>query len=141
MFTGNRVKAAPVLWSQQVLTSGQLRAVVLNSGGANACTGPAGSKTPIAPPNTLPPAECGAGEVAVCSTGLIGERLPMDRLLAGVDKAAVDLSAGGGSDAADAICTTDTHRKEAAAHGGGVTSVAWPKVPACLPPGSPPCCV
>ena len=86
VFTRNRVQAAPVLWSRQAIADGRLRAVVLNSGGANACTGPAGFA------DTHPTAECvataldiGAGDVAVCSTGLIGERLPMDALLAGVD--------------------------------------------------------
>jgi len=104
VFTGNRVKAAPVLWSQQVLTSGKLRAVILNSGGANACTGPEGFQdTHQTAEHVAGLLQCGAGEIAVCSTGLIGERLPMDRLLAGVDKAVVGLSPGGGSDAADAI--------------------------------------
>jgi len=122
VFTGNRVKAAPVLWSEQVLTSGQLRAVVLNSGGANACTGPEGFQdTHRTAEHLAALLQCGAGEIAVCSTGLIGERLPMEQLLAGVDKAAAGLSTGGGSDAAEAICTTDTHRKEAVATDSGVT--------------------
>ena len=122
VFTGNRVKAAPVLWSQQVLASGQLRAVVLNSGGANACTGPAGFQdTHQTAEHVARLLQCGAGEVAVCSTGLIGERLPMDQLLAGVDKAVPELSTTGAGDAADAICTTDTHRKEAVAGDNGVT--------------------
>jgi len=88
VFTSNRVKAAPVLWSQQVLAGGSVRAVALNSGGANACTGPAGFQ------DTHQTAEhlaallgIGAGEVAVCSTGLIGERLPLDKLLGGVSAA------------------------------------------------------
>jgi len=136
VFTGNRVKAAPVLWSQQVLTSGRLRAVVLNSGGANACTGPEGFQdTHHTAEHVAGLLECGAGEVAVCSTGLIGERLPMDRLLAGVDKAVVALSATGGSDAADAICTTDTHRKEAVACTGGVTVGGMAKGAGMLAPG------
>ena len=136
VFTGNRVKAAPVLWSQQVLTSGQLRAVVLNSGGANACTGPAGFQdTHRTAEHVAALLQCGAGEIAVCSTGLIGERLPMDRLLAGVEKAAADLSSGGGSDAADAICTTDTHRKEAVASAGGVTVGGMAKGAGMLAPG------
>jgi glutamate N-acetyltransferase / amino-acid N-acetyltransferase len=136
VFTGNRVKAAPVLWSQQVLTSGRLRAVVLNSGGANACTGPAGFQdTHITAEHLAGLLQCGAGEVAVCSTGLIGERLPMDRLLAGVDKAVVALSPAGGGDAADAICTTDTHRKEAVATSGGVTVGGMAKGAGMLAPG------
>src|SRR6266568_3684968 len=88
VFTANRVKAAPVLWSQQVIAAGRVRAVVLNSGGANACTGPAGFADTHATAERVGKAlAIGAGEVAVCSTGLIGERLPIDALLAGVDTA------------------------------------------------------
>jgi glutamate N-acetyltransferase/amino-acid N-acetyltransferase len=122
VFTANRVKAAPVLWSQQVLTSGALRAVVLNAGGANACTGPDGfADTHRTAEHVAAVLGCGAGEVAVCSTGLIGERLPMDRLLGGVDKAAAELSAVGGDDAAAAIRTTDTVSKTAVVTADGVT--------------------
>jgi glutamate N-acetyltransferase / amino-acid N-acetyltransferase len=122
VFTANRIKAAPVLWTQQVLTSGALRAVVLNSGGANACTGPAGFQdTHATAEHVAGLLDCGAGDVAVCSTGLIGERLPMDRLLAGVGEAIKELSAAGGDPAADAIRTTDTRPKTALATGGGVT--------------------
>ncbi|HET7312031.1 MAG TPA: bifunctional glutamate N-acetyltransferase/amino-acid acetyltransferase ArgJ [Mycobacteriales bacterium] len=122
VFTANRVKAAPVLWSEQVLTGGALRAVVLNSGGANACTGPAGFQDTHATAEHLATLlGCGAGEIAVCSTGLIGERLPMTHLLDGVDKAVASLADVGGADAADAICTTDTHRKESVRTSAGVT--------------------
>jgi glutamate N-acetyltransferase / amino-acid N-acetyltransferase len=122
VFTANRVKAAPVLWTQQVLTTGALRAVVLNSGGANACTGPAGFQdTHATAEHVARLLDCGAGDVAICSTGLIGERLPMDRLLAGIDKAAAELSVSGAEDAAEAIRTTDTRPKTAVASGGGVT--------------------
>jgi len=122
VFTANRVKAAPVLWSEQVLASGALRAVVLNSGGANACTGPAGFQDTHATAEHVAAAlGCGAGEVAVCSTGLIGERLPMPLLLDGVDKAVASLTELGGADAAVAICTTDSHHKEAVAAASGVT--------------------
>ena len=122
VFTANRVKAAPVLWSEQVLSNGALRAVVLNSGGANACTGPGGFQdTHRTAEHVAGLLQCGAGEVAVCSTGLIGERLPMELLLTGVDKASTELSRSGGADAADAICTTDTHRKEAVARDSDVT--------------------
>jgi glutamate N-acetyltransferase / amino-acid N-acetyltransferase len=114
VFTANRVKAAPVLWSKQVLAGGRLRAVVLNSGGANACTGPAGFQ------DTHQTAEhlaallgVGAGEVAVCSTGLIGERLPLDKLLGGVTAATAQATSAGGLSAADAIRTTDTVSKTA----------------------------
>ena len=112
VFTSNRVKAAPVLWSQQVLSSGALRAVALNSGGANACTGPAGFQdTHRTAEHLAGMLGVGGGEIAVCSTGLIGERLPMDRLLAGVTTATTQASAQGGLAAADAIMTTDTVAK------------------------------
>src|SRR5262249_59947117 len=82
VFTANRVKAAPVLWSRQVLAGGTVRAVVLNSGGANACTGPAGFQDAHRTAEHLAALlRVGAGEVAVCSTGLIGDRLPMEKLL------------------------------------------------------------
>ncbi|NQW72209.1 MAG: bifunctional glutamate N-acetyltransferase/amino-acid acetyltransferase ArgJ [Actinobacteria bacterium] len=114
VFTGNRFKAAPVVWSQQVLRARTLRGVVLNSGGANACTGAGGfqdtHRTAELAASLLCSAglETGAGEIAVCSTGLIGERLPMDRLEAGVEHAFGRLSDDGGGDAATAIMTTDT---------------------------------
>ncbi|MGK5549939.1 bifunctional ornithine acetyltransferase/N-acetylglutamate synthase, partial [Streptomyces sp. URMC 127] len=93
VFTANRVKAAPVLWSQQVVKGGQLSAVVLNSGGANACTGPEGFQDTHATAEKA--AEVlghSAGEIAIASTGLIGVRLPMDKLLPGIEKAAAALS-------------------------------------------------
>lgn len=120
VFTRNRVKAAPVLWSQQVLKAGAVRAVVLNSGGANACTGPDGFLDTHRTAEHLAGAlEIGAGEVAVCSTGLIGQRLPTDTLFAGVDAAVAGLSADGGGDAAAAIMTTDSVPKTAEAVRGG----------------------
>jgi glutamate N-acetyltransferase/amino-acid N-acetyltransferase len=123
VFTANRVKAAPVLWSQQVVRDGRLRAVVLNSGGANACTGAEGfADAHATAERTASALGIGAGDVAVCSTGLIGERLPVDRLLAGVDAASKELGRDGGDDAADAIRTTDTVAKQAAfTHPGGWT--------------------
>jgi glutamate N-acetyltransferase/amino-acid N-acetyltransferase len=112
VFTANRVKAAPVLWSEQVLSGGRVHAVVLNSGGANACTGPLGFQDTHATAEKAAAALAdSAGEVAVCSTGLIGERLPMDALLGGVDTAVTQLSRDGGLAAADAIRTTDTVSK------------------------------
>ena len=114
VFTSTRVAAAPVHWSRQVVSDGRVDAVVLNSGGANACTGPEGFQ------NTHRTAEVTAGllevsatDVFVCSTGLIGEQLPMDRLLAGVTHAAASMGRGGGPAAAEAIMTTDTVAKEA----------------------------
>ncbi|MFD0153108.1 bifunctional glutamate N-acetyltransferase/amino-acid acetyltransferase ArgJ [Streptomyces sp. NPDC055721] len=117
VFTSNRVKAAPVLWSQRVLADGELTAVVLNSGGANACTGPQGfqdthaTAEKVAEVLSAKGPEVGAGDVAVASTGLIGVLLPMDKLLPGVEKAAGELSEHGGEKAAIAIKTTDTVHK------------------------------
>lgn len=123
VFTENQVRAAPVLWSREVLREARLRAVVLNSGGANACTGPEGFQDAHATAEKV--AEnlgAGAVEVGVCSTGLIGERLPMRAVLSGVDSAARALDAGeqAGSDAATAVLTTDSRPKQAhrAAAGG-----------------------
>lgn len=116
LFTTNQVKAAPVLWSQQVVAGGALRAVVLNSGGANACTGPEGFQTTHATAEKAAQLlDCGAGEVAVCSTGIIGEQLPRAVVLAGVEKAAAELAASSeaGTAAAAAVLTTDTHPKQA----------------------------
>jgi glutamate N-acetyltransferase/amino-acid N-acetyltransferase len=116
VFTRNKLAAAPVLWSRQVLTAGRLRAVVLNSGGANACTGPQGFQTTHATAERA--AEvlgCGAAEIAVCSTGLIGAQLPRDTVLSGVKSAADALShtEQAATDAATAVLTTDAHAKQA----------------------------
>jgi glutamate N-acetyltransferase/amino-acid N-acetyltransferase len=109
VFTSNRVQAAPVKWTRQVVSGGRVRAVVLNSGGANACTGPLGFQDTHATAERLAAAlGDSAGEIAVCSTGLIGERLPMDKLLPAVDAAAAEASRSDGVHAADAIRTTDT---------------------------------
>ncbi|MEU4322216.1 bifunctional glutamate N-acetyltransferase/amino-acid acetyltransferase ArgJ [Nocardia fluminea] len=124
VFTSNQVKAAPVLWSQQVLKTGHLRAVILNSGGANACTGHGGFQDTHKTAEELAAAlsnwgtETGAGEIAVCSTGLIGDRLPMDKLLPAITEIVHEMGGGmsGGSDAAHAIMTTDTVPKESAFH-------------------------
>jgi glutamate N-acetyltransferase/amino-acid N-acetyltransferase len=109
VFTANRVQAAPVKWSRQVASGGRVRAAVLNSGGANACTGPLGFQDTHATAERLAAAlDDSAGEIAVCSTGLIGERLPMDKLLPAVDAAVAEADRSGGVHAADAIRTTDT---------------------------------
>jgi glutamate N-acetyltransferase / amino-acid N-acetyltransferase len=123
VFTTNRVKAAPVLWSEQVLGGGQVSAVVLNSGGANACTGPQGFQDTHATAERAAELLEGhsSGEIAVASTGLIGTLLPMDKLLPGVTKAAAALSEHGGEKAAIAIMTTDTVHKTAVVTGGGPT--------------------
>jgi glutamate N-acetyltransferase/amino-acid N-acetyltransferase len=114
VFTSNRVKAAPVVWSEQVLSDGRIRAVILNSGGANACTGPEGfADTHRTAELVADAVGVGAVDVAVCSTGLIGVRLPMDRLAAGIDHLATQLGGDGGQAAAEAIMTTDSVPKQA----------------------------
>ena len=144
VFTTNRVQAAPVLWTRQVARGGRVRAVVLNSGGANACTGPRGFQDTHATAEHLAAAigEVGAGEIAVCSTGLIGEWLPMDKLLPGVDAAVAEASRAGGLAAADAIRTTDTVVKIAFRRAGptATPSAGWPRAPGCSLPAWPPCC-
>ncbi|WP_166904942.1 bifunctional glutamate N-acetyltransferase/amino-acid acetyltransferase ArgJ [Mycobacterium sp. DL440] len=133
VFTRNKIKAAPVQWSQRVLTTGRLRAVVLNSGGANACTGPLGFQDTHATAEAVAGAlsdwgtETGAIEVAVCSTGLIGDRLPMDKVLAGVTEIVHDIAGGltGGDDAARAIMTTDTVPKQVALHHSVESGENW----------------
>ena len=156
VFTSNRVQAAPVTWSRQVTSGGRVRAVVLNSGGANACTGPLGFTDTHATAERLAAAlDDSAGEIAVCSTGLIGERLPMDKLLPAVDAAVAEADRSGGVHAADAIRTTDTiikiaFRRQGSAPSGDDPprpprtkacgqSAAWPRAPACSPRPSPPC--
>jgi glutamate N-acetyltransferase/amino-acid N-acetyltransferase len=122
VFTANRVKAAPVLWSEQVLRGGRVHAVVLNSGGANACTGPDGfADTHATAERAAEVLGDSAAEVAVCSTGLIGERLPMDKITAGIEQAAGGLGRDGGLLAADAIRTTDTVSKISFRRANGYT--------------------
>jgi glutamate N-acetyltransferase / amino-acid N-acetyltransferase len=116
VFTSNRVEAAPVTWSRQAVLDGRVDAVVLNSGGANACTGAQGFvDTHRTAERVAEVLGVSSHDVVVCSTGLIGELLPMDRVLAGVDLAAQALSNEGGEDAAVAIRTTDTVHKQAVA--------------------------
>ena len=120
VFTSNRVVGHPVTWSRQVVADHVVHAVVLNSGGANVCTGPAGFvDTHRTAERVAAALDVSAGDVVVCSTGLIGERLPIDALLAGVDVAAAALAADGGRDAATAIMTTDTVTKQAVAEREG----------------------
>jgi glutamate N-acetyltransferase/amino-acid N-acetyltransferase len=116
VFTSNKVVAAPVIWSRQVAKGGTVRAAVLNSGGANACTGPQGfadtHKTAEHVGHLL---NVSAGEVIVCSTGLIGELLPMDKIISGLDAIAPVLSSDGLQTSAQAIMTTDSVPKIATA--------------------------
>ncbi|MDQ1721578.1 MAG: glutamate N-acetyltransferase / amino-acid N-acetyltransferase [Pseudonocardiales bacterium] len=114
VFTANRVKAAPVLWSAQAVGDGTARAVLINSGGANACTGPAGfADTHASAERVAQLLQAGAADVLICSTGLIGERLPMDKVLPGIELAVAALQPAGGLDAAEAIRTTDSVAKTA----------------------------
>ncbi|GGN01607.1 arginine biosynthesis bifunctional protein ArgJ [Terrabacter tumescens] len=120
VFTTNRVEAAPVTWSRQVVADGRVDAVVLNSGGANACTGGQGFlDTHRTAEHVAEVLGLSAGDVVVCSTGLIGELLPMDKIVSGVDAAAAALSSEGHEDAAVAIKTTDTVHKVASHAGAG----------------------
>ncbi len=127
VFTSNRFPAAPVTWSRQAVADGAARAVILNSGGANACTGPQGFSDAhemaerTAASLQLSGADIGAGDVLVCSTGLIGELLPMERIRTGIDAAVAGLTSTGGPDAARAIMTTDSVPKTAQLTTGGYT--------------------
>ncbi len=138
VFTSNRVAAAPVHWSREVIRQGTCRAVILNSGGANACTGAQGFQ------NTHETAELvaerlgvGAGDVVVCSTGLIGEQLPMDVMKAGIPAVTDALAAGpdAGKAAAEAIMTTDSVSKQACAARDGWTVGGIAKGAGMLAPG------
>lgn len=137
VFTSNRVKAAPVLWSEQVLKGGRVSAVILNSGGANACTGPKGFQDTHATAEKVAEVLDGhsAGEIAVASTGLIGVLLPMDKLLPGVGTAAAQLSEHGGEKAAIAIKTTDTVHKTSVVSKDGWTVGGMAKGAGMLAPG------
>jgi glutamate N-acetyltransferase/amino-acid N-acetyltransferase len=122
VFTTNTVQAAPVRQSRAAVADGRLRAVVLNSGGANACTGAQGR----ADADTMAAVAaarlgCAAADVAVASTGLIGVRLPMALVVPGIEAAAAALTTSGGPDAARAVMTTDSVPKEAVRRAGGVT--------------------
>jgi glutamate N-acetyltransferase / amino-acid N-acetyltransferase len=121
VFTSNKVVAAPVIWSRQVVKGQVVRAVVLNSGGANACTGPQGfadtHKTAEKVGELL---NISSGEVVVCSTGLIGELLPMEKIIAGLEKIAPMLNTDSLQECAQAIMTTDSVPKIAQATLGNV---------------------
>jgi glutamate N-acetyltransferase/amino-acid N-acetyltransferase len=136
VFTSNRAKANPILWSQQVVADGTVSAIVLNSGGANCFTGPQGFQTTHATAEAVAAGlEVSAGDVLVCSTGLIGEQLDRDKVLAGVAAATAVLSDEGGADAARAIMTTDSVPKTALVHGDGWTIGGMAKGAGMLAPG------
>jgi glutamate N-acetyltransferase/amino-acid N-acetyltransferase len=114
VFTTNRCQANPIIWSKQVIADGEVSAIVLNSGGANCYTGPQGFQTTHSTAEKVAEVlEVSAGDVLVCSTGLIGEQLDLAKLTSGVEAAAAELSAEAGASAAEAIMTTDSVSKTA----------------------------
>ena len=134
VFTSNRAKANPILWSQQVIADGIVSAIVLNSGGANCYTGSAGFQVTHATAEAVgDKLGVSAGDVLVCSTGLIGEQLPLDKILAGV--AAAELDADGGADASLAIMTTDSKPKRSVIAGDGWSIGGMAKGAGMLAPG------
>ena len=136
VFTSNRALANPVLWSKEVIKDGILEAVVLNSGGANCYTGSQGFQTTHATAEAVADGlQISAGDVLVCSTGLIGDQLDRDKVLAGVDAAVNALSPEGGPAAAEAIMTTDSVFKQAVATGDGYTVGGMAKGAGMLAPG------
>ena len=136
VFTSNRAKANPILWSQQVITDGQVRAIVLNSGGANCFTGSQGFQTTHATAEAVADAlKLSAGDVLVCSTGLIGEQLDRTKLTMGAAVAAAELSVGGGDAASRAIMTTDSVPKTAVINQDGWTIGGMAKGAGMLAPG------
>lgn len=136
VFTTNRISAAPVRWSQTAIENGQAQAVILNSGGANACTGVPGDQDAASmAEHTAGALDIVADDVLVCSTGLIGERLPMDKVTVGIQRAADELSDDGSDDAAKAIMTTDTVHKVASAAGHGYSVGGMTKGAGMMAPG------
>jgi glutamate N-acetyltransferase/amino-acid N-acetyltransferase len=136
VFTTNRCQANPVIWSKQVMADGQVSAIVLNSGGANCYTGPEGFQTTHATAERV--AErlgVSAGDVIVCSTGLIGDQLDRQKMLDGVDVAARALSVDGGFDASEAIMTTDSRPKRSHRTVNGWTIGGMAKGAGMLAPG------
>ncbi|MFB9310207.1 glutamate N-acetyltransferase/amino-acid N-acetyltransferase [Agromyces hippuratus] len=136
VFTSNRAQANPIIWSKQVAADGIVSAIVLNSGGANCFTGPEGfqvtHRTAEAVASGLGIA---AGDVLVCSTGLIGDQLDGEVLEEGVVSAIARLSTDGGDDAARAIMTTDTKPKQVVVEGGGWSIGGIAKGAGMLAPG------
>ncbi|HEY9423399.1 MAG TPA: bifunctional glutamate N-acetyltransferase/amino-acid acetyltransferase ArgJ, partial [Microterricola sp.] len=126
VFTSNRAQANPIIWSKQVIGDGTVSAIVLNSGGANCFTGSQGFQVTHRTAEAVASAlEISAGDVLVCSTGLIGDQLDGDVLAAGVLTATAALSADGGDDAARAIMTTDSVPKTAVIRGGSNSGTGW----------------
>ncbi len=135
VFTSNRAKANPIIWSQQVISDGTVSAIVLNSGGANCFTGAQGFQVTHSTAEGVAEAlGVSAGDVLVCSTGLIGDQLPLDKVLAGVTSAAASLG-DHGDDASRAIMTTDSKPKVSVKQGNGYTVGGMAKGAGMLAPG------
>jgi glutamate N-acetyltransferase/amino-acid N-acetyltransferase len=136
VFTTNRCLANPVIWSKEAIKDGVLVATVLNSGGANCYTGSQGFQTTHATAERVAEAlGCSAGDVLVCSTGLIGEQLDREKIMAGVDASSAELSTEGGLAAAEAIMTTDSVSKTASKEGSGWVVGGMAKGAGMLAPG------
>ena len=137
VFTTNRCQANPIIWSKEVIKDGQVSAIILNSGGANCYTGPQGFQTTHATAEKVAE-ELGisAGDVLVCSTGLIGDQLDREKLLAGTVSAAANLNSTNGAIAAQAIMTTDSKPKTAEfTHAAGWSIGGMAKGAGMLAPG------
>jgi len=135
VFTSNKVVAAPVTWSRQVVADNEVAAVLLNSGGANACTGPDGFlDTHKSAEKVAQELGISSADVVVCSTGLIGERLPMDKLLHGIEVAKAKLSSESAIDCATAIMTTDSHPKVFTKESNGIAIFGMAKGAGMLAP-------
>jgi glutamate N-acetyltransferase/amino-acid N-acetyltransferase len=135
VFTSNRAQANPIIWSKQAIADGVISAIVLNSGGANCFTGPQGFQVTHATAEAVGDAlGVGAGDVLVCSTGLIGDQLPLPKLLAGVTAASAALG-DHGDDASRAIMTTDSKPKRSVVVGPGYTIGGMAKGAGMLAPG------
>ena len=136
VFTSNRAQANPIIWSKEVIKDGQVSAIVLNSGGANCFTGAQGFQATHSTAEAVASAlDVSSGDVLVCSTGLIGEQLPLDKILTGVEALSIALSNSAGQDAADAIMTTDSVSKVVARDGEGYRIGGMAKGAGMLAPG------
>ncbi|MEH6781380.1 MAG: bifunctional glutamate N-acetyltransferase/amino-acid acetyltransferase ArgJ [Rhodoglobus sp.] len=136
VFTSNRAQAHPIIWSKQVIDDGVVTAIALNSGGANCFTGPQGFQvTHATAEHVAESLGASAGDILVCSTGLIGEQLPQDKVLAGMSAAVEALNVEGGTNASLAIMTTDSKPKTAVASGSGYTVGGMAKGAGMLAPG------
>lgn len=136
VFTSNRAQANPIIWSKEVIKDGLVSAIVLNSGGANCFTGAEGFQATHSTAEAVASVlDVSSGDVLVCSTGLIGEQLPLAKILAGVETLSTVLSADGGQDAAEAIMTTDSVSKTVARDGDGYRIGGMAKGAGMLAPG------